>query len=91
MEYHNGIIIILQSGWYTCTANTLGKTSNEMISLHIALEDELKSCANSHGATTATTTFSGYFNQLDLVQVRKAGGSSVGHVHDDWFECRMIP
>ena len=28
MEYHNGVIIIMQPGWYTCTAATRGNNKN---------------------------------------------------------------
>ena len=28
MEYHNGVIIIMQPGWYTCTAATRGNNEN---------------------------------------------------------------
>ena len=28
MEYHNGVIIIMQPGWYTCTAATRGNNRN---------------------------------------------------------------
>ena len=46
MEYHNGVIIIIQSGWYTCTANTRGKSSNSSstdITIWILVENREKS------------------------------------------------
>ena len=91
MEYHNGVIIIMQPGWYTCTANTRGESDDEWIGVHILLENRMQSHGKNFGWGTATTTFSGYFNQFDLVQAEKERGSSQGHVHDDWFECRMMP
>ena len=37
IEYHNGIVLIIQSGWYTFTANTRGYPMDNNIALHIAL------------------------------------------------------
>ena len=38
MEYHNGVIIIMQPGYYTCTATTRGH-SNGMINIYIMVEN----------------------------------------------------
>lgn len=46
MEYHNGVIIIIQSGWYTCTANTQGNPSNSNTSgvgLNILVDNRRRS------------------------------------------------
>ena len=46
MEYHNGVIIIIQPGYYTCTANTRGDSANsinENIGLYIVYENRDKS------------------------------------------------
>ena len=44
IEYHSGTVLIMQSGWYTFTANTRGYPMDNNIALHIALnirvEDE---------------------------------------------------
>ena len=40
---------------------------------------------------TATTTYTGYLNLFDLVQVEKRADQSQGHWHVDWFEGRLIP
>ena len=46
----------------------------------------------SNGAyATATTTYTGYLNLFDLVQVEKHGDESQGFWHVDWFEGRLIP
>ena len=91
MEYHNGVIIVMQRGWYTCTANTRGSTVDEWITIYILVENRAKSGGRNFALGTATTTYSGYFDQFDLIQTQKAYGLSVGHIQDDWFECRMIP
>ena len=109
MEYHNGVIIIMQPGWYTCTMNTRGANQNSAsaaIASHVFVENVIKSHTRrsvnlimldsirfnlSYGPTTATATYSAYFNQFDLVQAKKQGYPSIGDALEEWFECRMIP
>ena len=46
MEYHNGVVIIIQPGWYTFSANTRGAESNplgECIGMRIVVENRDKS------------------------------------------------
>ena len=46
MEYNNGVIIIIQPGYYTCTANTRGyyaNSINENIGLYIVYNNSDKS------------------------------------------------
>ena len=45
----------------------------------------------SIGPSSVTTTYSGFFNQLDFVRADKYGSPSRGHVHNEWFEGRMLP
>ena len=40
---------------------------------------------------TATTTYTGYCNMYDMVQIEKAVDATEGGVLTDWFEGRMIP
>ena len=39
---------------------------------------------------TATTTYTGYCNLYDMVQIEKAVDATEGGVLTDWFEGRMI-
>ena len=112
MVYHNGIVLIIEPGWYSFTTNSRGADNNsasQTIGLHIAVNNSGKSYAErwiqvvsipnedffSYGRSTVTTTYSGYFNQFDFVQVYKGSWVSTapsrGHVHNEWFEGRMIP
>ena len=48
MVYHNGIVMIIQPGWYTFTANSRGadnNSANQTIGLHIAVNNSGKSYA----------------------------------------------
>ena len=45
----------------------------------------------SANLNTATTTYTGYLNLFDLVQVEKHSDQSQGSWHTDWFEGRVIP
>ena len=91
MEYNNGYIIITQPGWYTCTANTRGFNKDENCGIHIAVEGRMVSYGQSYSWATATTTYSKYLNQFDVVHAQKEWGPTQGHIHDNWFECRMMP
>ena len=71
MNYHNGVIIIMQPGWYTFTANTRGWPAEDYIALHIRVENRAVSYARATGWDTTTVTYTGYFNQFDLGRFSK--------------------
>ena len=67
-------------------------TGYKLIISWIILYDSmvLKICF-SCGPVIATSIYSGYFNQFDLVQAYKIGGVSNGHNLSEWFEGLMLP
>ena len=110
MEYNNGVIIIMQPGWYTFTASILGPYQDDYYStteMWIVVDNSrktycsrlvgclsnavIKNKIHSSKKTTCLTTYSQYFNQFQLVQVKKAAGLNRAHFHTDYFEGRMIP
>ena len=66
IEYKNGVILIMQPGWYTFTANTRGNPARNSIALHIRVENRAVSYARATGYDTTTVTYTAYFNQFDL-------------------------
>ena len=49
IEYHAGVIIIMQPGWYTCTASSRGDSGNSASSalgIYIIVENREKSYGN---------------------------------------------
>ena len=71
MEYKNGVILIMQPGWYTFTASTRGNPANNYIALHIRVENTIVSSARATGHDTATVIYTAYFNQFDLGRFSK--------------------
>ena len=57
MQYKNGVILILQPGWYTFTASTRGHPAHDHIALHIRVENRAVSYARATGWDTTTVTY----------------------------------
>ena len=70
MEYKNGVILIMQPGWYTFTASTRGHPAHDHIAHHIRVENRSVSYARATGWDMTTVTYTGYFNQFDLEWIR---------------------
>ena len=115
IEYHNGVVFIMQPGYYTFTVQARNGVKGRELALYILIEGRRVALGKrlvlnlkfftecrffvkkilmiplSFDLYTATTTYTGYCNMYDMVQIEKAVDATKGGILTDWFEGRMIP